>query len=234
MNIGWCLVAPEAGACYDPPEKFIPLKDSSPLSRGFLSCPAISSYFNSTFSIASPFSLQLTAKLIEGEWVVQPVFPFTSLTNQKVQELVKIEPASSWRDKCSVVVQIPSPYVFFADEPILIKQESPILVTPSSYSWRLIPGKFNIFDWQRPLNWAFEWNPNAGDFIIRTGECMYFISFEYTNGSKVEGIDLLECDLSPELSKAIQMTRGVTSLRRGTTSLMNKTGQKRTNKFFNK
>src|SRR5574337_250826 len=149
MKIGWCCTAFEATICFDSPKRFIPDKDNSLGSRGFLSCPAVRSYFASTYYVSSPFSLRLTCKETPAGLVAQPVYPFTSLSPNKVAEFVKIEPKSSWRTPDVLVLQIPSPYVFFADDPIIIKQDPVQLVTPSSHSWRLIPGKFNIYDWQR-------------------------------------------------------------------------------------
>lgn len=180
----------------------------------------------------SPFSLRLSFEDGPSGLIIRPVFPFTSLTQAKVQELVKVEPKSSWRDLQAVVIQIPSPYLFFADEPVVMRQDPVQLSTPSSHSWRLIPGKFNIYDWQRPMNWAVEWYPQAGDFIIKAGEPMYYLSFENPEGPPPSSVDLVECELTPELESRLKQTRGVTAIKRGVVPLFALARVKRKNLKF--
>ena len=36
----------------------------------------------------------------------------------------------------------------------------------TTLNWRVIPGNFDIYSWQRPLNWAFEWDTRLGDLTI--------------------------------------------------------------------
>lgn len=189
-------------------------------------------YFGATYVVKSPFSLRLASELGPNGRIIRPIFPDTSLTQAKVHELVKIEPKSSWRDPQAVVIQIPSPYLFFADEPSVIRQDPVQLSTPTSHSWRLIPGKFNIHDWQRPMNWAVEWYPEAGDFIIKAGEPIYFLSFENPEGPPPTSVELIECEMTAELEGRLKETRGVTALKRGVTPLFAVARAKRKNINF--
>lgn len=232
MKIGWCCTAHEAAIVFEEPKRVVIEKDASTGGRGFLSCPSVRTYFGATFAVRSPFSLRLSFEEGPSGPVIRPVFPFTSLTQAKVQELVKVEPRSSWRDSQAVVIQIPSPYLFFADEPAVLRQDPVQLSTPTSHSWRLIPGKFNIYDWQRPMNWAVEWYPQAGDFIIKAGEPLYYVSFENPEGPPPSSVDLIECDLTPELENRLKETRGVTSMRRGIKPLFAVAKAKRKNMNF--
>jgi hypothetical protein len=133
MKVGWSSTAEEATICYSPPEKFILEKDKISTGLGYLSCPAIRDYFQSTFYITSPFSLRLSCTNSSSGLAIRPVYPFTSLSETKVHEFIKVEPTSSWRNKDIIVLQMPSPYVFFADEQVILKQEPAQLVTPSSH-----------------------------------------------------------------------------------------------------
>lgn len=233
MKIGWCSTALEASLCFPDPKRVLLEKDKSRVGGGgFLSCPSVRHYFSSVFAIESPFSLQLTSKASELGFTIHPVYPFTSLTQARVDEFVKIEPRSTWRSPEVVVLQLPSPYLFFADEPVLICQNPVLLSTPSSFYWRSIPGKFNIYEWQRPLNWAFEWYATKGDFIIKTGEPIYFVSFEAVDGGKIGDVRLVKSEFSQELAKRVQQTRGVTSIRRGITPLFEAARQSREGVFF--
>lgn len=219
MKIGWCCTALEAKICFPEPKRVTLGKDLSTGGRGFLSCPAVRDYFSNTFVVTSPFSLRLRCDEVAGSKIIRPVYPFTSLSQPRVNEWVKVEPKSSWRSGDAVIIQIPSPYLFIADDPIFIRQDPVLLSTPSSFSWRLIPGRFNIYDWQRPLNWAFEWFPSAGDFIIKAGEPIYNISFDSPDGLDGQRLDLQRIELSPKLEERLQELRGVVSIKRGVSSL---------------
>lgn len=229
-RIGWCSTANESPLAFPAPERFNPPKDASGQNGGFLNCPAVRGYFAGTFVVKSPFSLQLRYGETAGEPVIQPVFPFTSLSPDKAAEFVRVEPRASWRNPKAPILQLPSPYVFFADEPVFIRQEPPNLTTPASTSWRLIPGRFDIYAWQRPLNWAVEWTPAAGDLIIRMGEPLYFVRFESPSAGALEQIELIECPQTPEIQAQLASTRGITSLRRGTFSLFPQAAAKRAGK----
>jgi Arc/MetJ-type ribon-helix-helix transcriptional regulator len=84
----------------------------------------------------------------------------------------------------------------------------------------VIPGRFDIYAWQRPLNWAFEWDISCGDFEVRVGEPLYnvkFISDMVPNGSYK--IRLIRQGLTDALKKRMDLTRDVASIRRGTSKL---------------
>lgn len=232
MKIGWSLLAEEGGICFPAPARFVPQKDQSRDGKGFLNCPAVRGYFSGTYIVTAPFSIQLRHSLVNGQPVIQPVYPFTSLTEQKVQELIKIEPRSTWRSPDVVVLQMPSPYLFFADQPVVLRQDPCLLTTPTSLSWRQIPGKFNIYDWQRPLNWACEWFVSAGDLIIKAGEPLYFVSFESVHGESVASVDLVQQSLTPELRERLALSRNIVSMRKGVVPLISKAGELRNGQIF--
>ena len=228
LHVGWCLCLSEARIAYESPQRFTPPKDPSKNARGFLSCPAVRQYFDGVFYVAAPFSLQLRC-VRDGDRVsVKPVYPFTSIADEKFRELVVLEPPETWRDVHTVTLQVPSPYLFFTDVPATVEQFQPSLAATTAMNWRVIPGKFDIYAWQRPLNWAIEWDTNLGDLRIRAGEPLYFLKFQAI-GQVDANIELIECELTPTLLERLQLSRGITGIRRGLTPLMRKAGQKRLN-----
>ncbi len=86
-------------------------------------------------------------------------------------------------------------------------------------NWRVIPGKFDIYGWQRPLNWAIEWDTTLGDLIIKAGEPIYFVRFAPINRQVVE-VKLIEIDMTLELEERLKATRGITSIKKGLTPIM--------------
>jgi hypothetical protein len=150
-----------------------------------------------------------------------------------VKQLVQIEAQDTWMSKTTVVVQIPSPYVFYSDDSIHIEQFSPELTVKSKMNWRVIPGNFDIYSWQRPLNWAFEWDFSCGDFEIRAGEPQYnlrFLSKEAPYGSY--RINLIREDFKDDIKSRLELTKDVAKIRRGTTQLFSKAADLRNNKML--
>lgn len=226
LEVGWCLNINEGGIAFDPPSRVIPQKDPSKSGKGFLSCPAVRNYFEGIFQILSPFSVRLRCTFEDKFISIRPVYPFTSLTQSKFNEFITIEPPETWRNSHTIALQFPSPYIFFADEPATIEQFHPSLVATTKMNWRVIPGKFDIYSWQRPLNWGIEWDTNLGDLIIRAGEPQYFVKFVGSNADS-HPIELVECELTKKLDDRMKLSRGITGIRKGTTLLMKKAGKLR-------
>ncbi len=86
-------------------------------------------------------------------------------------------------------------------------------------NWRVIPGKFDIYAWQRPLNWAVEWDTSLDDLIIKAGEPIYFVKF--SSVSRIASIvNLVEITMNPEIEERLKMSRGITSIRKGLVPIM--------------
>lgn len=219
-KIGWCFVNVEGTAGYPYPEKISLAKDPSVTNRGHFSCPAVRASAQGLFSIGSPFSLHLRFRKIKNVVSFVPVYPFTSINESMLAQLFRLEPREQWRSEHIPLFQIPSPYFFISDEPIEIEQCHPMFADSSSLNWRLIPGKFNIHGWQRPLNWAVEWDTRCGDLIIRAGEPMYYIRFYDESGKLIVSPDLVKTKLTEDLRERLNNAAGVTAFKRGTAALI--------------
>jgi hypothetical protein len=233
ISIGWCITSESFAIAFDPPSKLIPPKDVTANSKGFLSCPAVRKFSEGIYQVFSPFSLKLRVVENNGQLAIVPVYPFTSLNEEVARIFIKIEPQESWNTKTTAVIQIPSPYVFISDHKILIEQFSPELSKKSKMNWRVIPGKFDIYAWQRPLNWAFEWDLSCGDFEIRAGEPQYNIRF-IPQEQPIEKckITLEKLELNKSILERLALTRDVAKIKRGTSQLFSKAAQLRENKTF--
>ena len=232
MRVGWCRTAQESSAILPDPTPVQLEQDASPSRRNFQSCPAVKSTLRGFHSINSPFALRLRAELRGRAIRFIPVYPFTSLSEATLREIFRLEPRDSWRRDDAPIIQIPSPYMFIADEPAELEQSSPILAKTSSLNWRLIPGKFDIYSWQRPLNWAFEWDISCGDLIVRMGEPLYYLRFWNAQGAVAKDLELFEIPYSDELQKMVRAIAGVTAFRRGTADLIKRTGERRSKKLL--
>jgi hypothetical protein len=229
--VGWCFVVEEGTASFPPPERFQLPKDSSPMRRGHYSCPAVRAAALGNCVIRSPFSMRLRFRRRDDYASFYPVYPFTTLSEVKLSEMLRVEPRESWRGDDIPVIQFPSPYMFVSDEKMEIEQCSAILADSSSLNWRLIPGRFDIFGWQRPLNWAFEWDTRNGDLVIRAGEPLYHVRFYDEHGRLITSPNLVRVELDGELKRRFLSATGVTAIQRGTAALIKKSSINRKRKL---
>ena len=216
-KVAWVNIAEKAAFAYPAPQKFIPPKDRNGLSKGFLSCPALRHYFDNTYMVCSAFTLRLRRVDEQGGFTIRPVYPFTSIAPNRIAKFVKIQPRNTWRKPERVVLQIPTPYLFFADEPIEVEQIHPSLGESDSLNWNLIPGRFDIYAWQRALNFALEWDSPKGDLVLRVGDPMYFLRF---HGERPEKHELVEQTMNNQLRERLRLFRGIASVRRGSFGLI--------------
>ena len=230
ITVGWSLLGEEFHAAYGQPTRFRLDKDSSADRAGFLSCPAVRATVEDAYQVESPFSLRLRALESHGALTIAPVYPFTTLAEPLVKAMVTVEPRTTWRTPNRCIVQVASPFVFFSDDDVLIEQFESSLSPKSSLNWRLIPGKFNIYAWQRPLNWSFEWDMSLGDFEVRTGETQYSVKFHSANNrSASPSIKLQEMPVSDVLRERLRHSGGVSKMRRGTSALIRSSHEDRSN-----
>ena len=225
-KIGWCIESTKYKLAFEPPKKLFAPKDQSINRKGYLSCPSVRSYVEDTYVITSPYSIKLRYIEKDEHYEICPVFPFTSIHNSLVNTLVHPEHPSTWRKKNFVTIQIPSPYIFFADEEIFMEQGQPILTDTTKLNWRLIPGKIDIYSWQRPLNWAFEWDISGGDFIIKAGEPIYTLRF-FSKSKKPLSVELKEYKMNKKIEDQLELTRGIAQVKTGLNPFFEKAKLKR-------
>ena len=233
-QIGWCYVNTEGTSAYPAPEKVHLGKDPSITKRGVLSCPAVRTAAQGYFAIKSPFSLHLKFRQRDNVVSFIPIYPYTSINESKLNEMFRLEPFEIWRAPHIPLIQIPSPYFFISDDLIDIEQFPPIFSDSSSMNWRPISGRFNIHGWHRPLNWAIEWDTKCGDLYIKLDEPLYYVRFYDKDGKLILNPELIKIPFTEELRARLNSTAGVTSLQRGTASLIRKASDERTGKFINK
>ena len=214
VKVGWCIDSKEYKIAFEPPTRLIPIKDKSEDQKGYLSCPAVRSYCDGQYVVTSPYSIKLRCVENEDQFKIFPVYPFTSINDSLIQSLIQIEHPSTWRKKNFITIQVPSPYVFFSDEMIKMEQGHALLTDQTSLNWRVIPGVIDIYSWQRPLNWSFEWDINAGDLIINAGEPIYSLRF-FSKSKNPITVELKEYQMNKKINDQLALTRGIATVKKG-------------------
>ena len=70
-----------------------------------------------------------------------------------------------------------------------------------------------IYSWQRPLNWSFEWDVNAGDFVINANEPIYSIRF-FSKSKNPTIVDLKEYQMNKKIKEQLALTNGIAKVKK--------------------
>ena len=115
-------------------------------------------------------------------------------------------------------MQVITPYLFLADEPVWLTQLPPMhAYLPTPWPGLLICGRFPIDVWPRTLMWAFEWHDTTKDLVLKRGEPWFTARLETMDPSRKTR--LIKTKLTPELEEYLQGLDGVSNYVRGTFSL---------------
>ncbi|WP_092402075.1 MULTISPECIES: hypothetical protein [Candidatus Ichthyocystis] len=221
ITVGWTLSEEGGSVLFYSPEPLSSLYSRKMI--GVSACPAVQHYERRVFCVRSPYSLRIRAKFDNDKWYFYPVYPFTEMPESSLFERVQFQPRSAWRDPFVPVLQLLLPYVFVSDEDVFLNQiEAPC---GKNRNWSLLSGRFNIYDWQRPINWAISWTDTSEDIVIRRGDVLFGLLFESCHPNK--GIVLKRMPYEGAIRALVEETRGVSTHVRGTFSLFAIQRQKR-------
>ncbi len=219
--IGWCIAEERSSSIFFPP---ISASFDSPLNEnkkkgGVSSCPAVHSAGKRIFIIKSPYSIRLRAKKVtEGKLSIFPMYPETEVQDEIISSLVTIEPRDYWIQNQVPVMQIKMPYIFFSDSPAWISQLETTSLKKNK-NWSLIQGRFDIYNWQRPLSFAIQWIDTDQDISIKRGDPIFQLMFD--SDQACNNFNLRRVELHEKLIRRINSCGGVNQLIRNTNQVIN-------------
>jgi len=112
--------------------------------------------------------------------------------------MVSLIGQKEWRHPKRPIVQLVTPYLFIADEPVYMTQMPPFAHYRSPpLPGVLIGGRLPIHVWPRPMMWAFEWHEPDKELTLRRGEPWFYCRFETEDPSRQ--IRLVEAEMTPAL-----------------------------------
>jgi hypothetical protein len=231
VKIAWSYVSGIGASIFYPPCLLSSLTrtDDRGIKNGVATCPAVLQYEQRVLVVRSPYTFKIRCDRKNERFLFQPVYPFTQVNEGSIRKLIKFEPTTSWRGKDIPLLQLTLPYVFFSDVPVYINQVDPTN-TKSSKNWALVQGRFNIYDWHRPINWSVEWVETTNDLIVRRGDPLFQLIFE-TN-SPESSVEFIYQDMTDKLRKSVDASTGVTQLVKGTFNISKEHGLKRKGKLI--
>ncbi len=202
VSVGWLLNDSKGGVLFDDPERLRSAGLNREHAKSASRCPAVINLESRYFVIKCPFDVHLRferdkdgkprLKNMAGE--KSPV------RSNKLGEAVRLVNEVEWRYADRPTLQIQTPYLFIADEPVFINQLPPFLdYLARPWPGTLFGGRFPVHIWPRPLMWAFEWHDPTQDLVLKRGEPWFYVHFETENPSA--RVRLVEQEMTPELTK---------------------------------
>jgi hypothetical protein len=227
VRVGWVLTSNAGSVLFDDPERFRSADLNRDHAKSASRCPAVINLESRYFVVKCPFSLHLG---FERDNAGKPCLKNrmgdkSQIRNGNLAQHVILVAEPEWRHKNRPTIQIKTPYMFVADEPVFVSQLPPFmhyLQTP--WPGTLFGGRFPIHVWPRPLMWAFEWHDQSKDLILRRGDPWFYVEFETLPADRA--VTLVQAQMTPELEEYTQQLTGVVSFSNQTFSLF-KTAEKR-------
>lgn len=227
VRIGWLLTDNKQGVLYDDPERVRSPEMNREHAKSASRCPAILSLEARYFVVKCPFNIHIGFERDEDgkPRLKNKLNQKSPVRSNKLGELISLVAETEWRYADRPTIQIKTPYLFIADEPVFITQMPPFMhYLPVTWPGTLFGGRFPIHVWPRPLMWAFEWHDISKDLILRRGDPWFYVNFETLPADRA--ITLVEAQMTPELDAYAEHISGAVNYVNQTYSLF-KTAEKR-------
>ena len=158
----------------------------------FLNCPAFLDSCKNTFVIKSPWTFKVNIDR-KNKYVL------TSLPQYIYDEFVQNR-AHEISDNDPYLISLPPRYVFYSYDDIEM-EIIPCFLTNTIENLRVIPGRYNISKWIRPMDFACEIIDDTKEINFKENDPIFYVRFYTKNKEKV----ILErVEQSPRLKKTMQ------------------------------
>lgn len=219
VKVGWLLQKDAASLLlYEPeplvapPERMRSVEMSSTHAKSASRCPAIINLESRYFVVRCPYDLHL--RFVRDEKGVPALRnvagPASAVRPSHLSKIVTLVNEAEWRYRDRPTLQIVTPYVFIADEPVYLNQVPPFFhYLADAWPGTLFGGRFPTHVWPRPLMWAFEWHDTSKDLVLRRGSPWFYVNFEVTPQDRP--VQLVQAERTPQLVAFMDSISGVTN-----------------------
>jgi hypothetical protein len=157
---------------YDPPIKLTEdLKtrnNKENAADNYFRCPAFVDSIRNTFLFTSPSNVDITI----GDGYLRNNLPQNVSYDQR---LFTVKQASC-RD--AHTIRYYANWIFFSEDPLLIHSTPPFMHrSPVNNTGYYVPGSFDISQWFRPLEYAYQMWDNVDTFSVRATDPLMYVNF---------------------------------------------------------
>jgi hypothetical protein len=229
VEIGWVIDAPQAAFVWSAPQRVAREAIRVRHAKSVNYCPAVLDHEARLYEVTCPIDLHLRLQVDEktqAPRLVNAAGDQSTVRPKTLERLVHLVGPKEWRDPKRPILQLTTPYLFLADEPVYMTQLPPIChYRNPPWPGLLIGGRLPIHIWPRPMMWAFEWHEPKQDLILRRGEPWFYVHFELEDPSRP--VRLIEAEMTPELKEYVTGLNAVTNYVNRTFSLFSTARERR-------
>jgi hypothetical protein len=225
-DVGWLFAEQKSSVIWDSPYPIRPDAPDAASAKSVAYCPAVVEFDRRHFVINAPIDVHLHLTITpDGKLNITNVLGDRgTIRSNTFSQMLVIMPQHEWRQSQRPVIQLSTPYIFVADEPVYVNQFPPFLHHGVQRPGLQLCGRYPIDVWPRQLMWAFEWHDLSKDLVIKRGEPWFYVRFE--TADPAASVRLVEAENTPELQAYIASITDVTNYVNQTFSLF-KTARER-------
>ncbi|WGF90565.1 hypothetical protein [Marinivivus vitaminiproducens] len=227
-EVGWALVEDKASLIWEAPEPYRQKLPRASSAKSVQACPAAIDFDARQFVVPAPVDLHLGIGFDEQK---RPVLTNlagerSTIRSKHLNQMIAVVARNEWRHPDRPIIQVITPYLFLADEPVYLNQTPPFMdYARDPWPGVLICGRFPVHIWPRPMMWAFEWYDTSKPLIVRRGQPWFYVRFE--PGAPDRALRLVEAELKDDVRRYIASVSGVTNYVNRTYSLFDTAKRRR-------
>jgi hypothetical protein len=226
-EIGWLLDTEKGGFIWEAPRRLSGDYPPAKHAKSVAVCPAMVDHEARIYEVPCP--IDATLRLGQNEKkepiLINGAGDQSTIRSKHLGQMASLVGSREWRHPERPIIQMLTPYMFVADEPIYMTQMPP-------FNHRRVPalpgvvigGRLPIHIWPRQMVWAFEWQDPTQPIELKRGEPWFYVRFETFDPSRP--VRLVEAEMTPEVREYINGMSGVTNYVNRTFSLF-KTAESR-------
>jgi len=201
INIGWCTANSHCSELlFEPPE---PVRINVP-------CPVIGMWTTQTFLLRAPYDFDLHLEL-------GPRGPGLRwgehAPSAAVHDCFAMTMPHIWRDPGKPQLMWRIDHLFLADEEVVMENCAPFYHYPERrVPGVLLPSRWDVNSWVRPLPWTFEWQDVDQPLSIRRGDPISYVRFHTRRFDDTFRMKRLA--YTEEMAKAIERGRRLNFIKR--------------------
>ena len=200
VEVGWLLDAEKASFIWDAPRRLTRTEPAPEHAKAVAYCPAVLDHEARIFEVPCPIDVNLGFRFDKDgrPAVVNLDGDKAAIRPNALNEMLAIVNRREWRHPDRPIIQLITPYIFIADEPVYISQLPPYAsYVMNGWPGVLVGGRFPAHLWPRQMMWALEWYDTKKPLSLRRGEPWFYVRFEASDPTRP--MRLVEAEWTPEL-----------------------------------
>lgn len=161
-------------------------------NESLFKCPAVKGLIKNDFVIKSPFDLTLTF-----DQSTAAVF-----TDNYGQDFFDKYIVNRSIVDGPIVLTLPPRYVFFSKDAVeMVSMDLPLISSESSKNIKMIPGKYNISKWCRPIDFTFTVIDPTLPVTLKAEDPLWAVRFHTPNDVPVK---MTRFELTPDIANKVE------------------------------